>query len=190
MLSLLSIRSAKPSWETCNTEDSNTVGTPNCLVFTFLVFKKSKKLWFGSLMSIVSSSTEMILSNSFGLIPCVCIWLGQAAKLRDACAEWRVSCAFRTGKYGKNMWIVSEVIVGIDLEVTVREQQRRVRHEKGEGEMENKDTHATNNLFTDTWAMRVCAHAWRCANVRRQTVQQKNVRATGECMYTSPSYTL
>ena len=61
-------------------EDSNTVGTPNCLVFSFVVSEKSEKLWFGSLMSVVSSSTDVILSNSFGLITCVEGGLGQAAK--------------------------------------------------------------------------------------------------------------
>ena len=40
------------------------------------------------------------LVELFGLITCVCIWLDPVAKLRDACAELRVSCAFRTGKYG------------------------------------------------------------------------------------------
>ena len=46
--------------------------------------------------------------------------------------------------------IVSEVVVGSGLEVTVREQERRVRHEKGEGEMERDDTHATNTFFAGT----------------------------------------
>ena len=41
--------------------------------------------------------------------------------------------------------IVNEVIVGSGLEVTVREQQRWV-HEKGEGELENKDTWAITFL--------------------------------------------
>ena len=36
--------------------------------------------------------------------------------------------------------VVSEVVVGIGLEVTVKEKQRRVRHEKGEGEMERSKT--------------------------------------------------
>ena len=39
---------------------------------------------------------------------------------------------------------VSEVVVGIVLEMTVQEQQRRVKHEKGEGEMERYDTCAMN----------------------------------------------
>ena len=66
--------------------------------------EKSVILWSGSLMSVVSSSTEVFLSNFFRLKTCVCIRLGQVAKLRDACAEWRMSCAFSTGNYGKNVW--------------------------------------------------------------------------------------
>ena len=69
MLSLISIWRAKSSWETCETEDSNTVGTPNYPVFSLVVFEKSEKLWFGSLMSTVSSSTELFLSNSVGSLP-------------------------------------------------------------------------------------------------------------------------
>ena len=56
--------------------------------------------------------------------------------------------------------IVSEVVVGSGLEVTVREQQRRVNHEKGEGEMENKDTHATNTFFMNL------SHAASCTSMR------------------------
>ena len=45
----------------------NTVGTPNCLVFLFVVFDdKSEVLWSGSFMSVGSSSTEVALSNFFG----------------------------------------------------------------------------------------------------------------------------
>ena len=36
-------------------------------------------------------------------LSCVCIWLGQVAKLLGACAELRMSCAFRTGKFVKEM---------------------------------------------------------------------------------------
>ena len=43
----------------------------------------------------------IILVKLGGLITCVCIWLGQLAKLRDASAALRVSCAFWTGKYSK-----------------------------------------------------------------------------------------
>ena len=58
---------------------------------------------------------------------------------------------------------------------------------EGESEMERSRTHTQTPFFTYTWALsHACVwHAWRCADVRRQTVQQKNVRATGECLYTS-----
>ena len=60
--------------------------------------------------------------------------------------------------------------------------------ETWEGRKRNEEKrHICKHIFTETWTMRVCAHAWRCADVRRQTVQQKNVRATGECMYTGPT---
>ena len=44
--------------------------------------------------------------------------------------------------------IVSEVVVGSGLEVTVREQQGLARREKGDGEIENKDTYANTFLQT------------------------------------------
>ena len=53
-------------WETCNTEDSNNVGTPTCSVCSFVVYEKSEILWSWSLMRIVSLSTEVFLSNSLG----------------------------------------------------------------------------------------------------------------------------
>ena len=45
-------------------------------------------------------------------------------------AEWRVSCAFGTGKHGKSCGLKS------DAEVSVQEQQGWVRLETGEGEIE------------------------------------------------------
>ena len=66
-----------------------------------------------------------------------------------------MSCTFRTGKYGKIMWVVSEVVVGIGLKVTVQEQQRRVHHQKEEGEMERYDTFATNTFLT---RLEPCVH--------------------------------
>ena len=67
MLSLLAVWRAKSSWETCETEDSNIVRTPNSPVFSCVFFEKSEiPLRSGSSMSIVSVSTEVILSNSLG----------------------------------------------------------------------------------------------------------------------------
>ena len=51
-----------------------------------------------------------------------------------------------------------------------------MRHEKGEGEMENKDTCA--NTFLGTLEPCVYVHTHEDVLVRR-----KNVRATGECVY-------
>ena len=55
-----------------------------------------------------------------GLINCVCVWLGQVAKLRDASAELHVSCASKTGKLRQHLVDVgvSKVVVGSGLEVT------------------------------------------------------------------------
>ena len=49
-------------------------------------------------------------------------------------------CAFRTGKYGKNVWTGKSR----ERESSYGDSKRWVRHEKGANETENKDTHATN----------------------------------------------
>ena len=100
-------------------------------------------------MSIVS--TEVILSNSFGRC-------GVAHVLR-----------FQDGKVRRDHvdGVVSEVVVGIGLEVTVQE---NVNHEKGEGEMERDDTCAMNlfrHLFhacvtVPSPPCRAILSAWAC----------------------------
>ena len=80
--------------------------------------------------------------------------------------------------------IVSEVVVGSGLEVTVRKQQGWVRHEKGEGEMERNDTHTINTFFM---TLETCVYVTRmkmCEVRCERAVRRKNVSATGECMYT------
>ena len=57
--------------------------------------------------------------------------------------------------------IVSEVAVGSGLEVTVQEQQRQVKHEKGEGGIENNDSYA-KNLF---WHLEPCVYVTRMRSV-------------------------
>ena len=57
----------------------------------------------------VEAALALAFTFSFTLAFPVCIWFGQVAKLRDAGAEWRMSCAFRTGKYGKIMWMSESV---------------------------------------------------------------------------------
>ena len=70
--------------------------------------------------------------------------------------------------------IVSEVVVGSGLEVTVREQQRRVKHETGDGG--EKDTRATNTFFTNL--SHACMwHAWEVQMWMCTRSVQKNVRA-------------
>ena len=80
----------------------------------------------------------------------------QIVKLHVVRAEMHVPCACRTGKFGKN--VVRNMMLGLVSEVTVKEQQRWVRHETGEGEMERCDTCAKN-----PWAVRVCDTHEKCA---------------------------
>ena len=66
---------------------------------------------------------------------------------------------------------------------------RRVRNEKGEGQMERHDTYA-KNLFG---ALDRCVYVHTHEDVRMcadKTVQQKNVRATGERVHTSVVHTV
>ena len=83
-------------WEACNIEDSNTVWTPIWPVFMFVVFEKFEILWSRSLMSVVSSSTEVILSNSLGSYPVVRTGLARWPNCSCSC-RLRLTCAFRSG---------------------------------------------------------------------------------------------
>ena len=154
------------------TEDSNTVETPNRPGFSIMFFEKSEKLWFGSLMSVVSSSTEVFLSNSLVWVICVCIWLGQVAKLLDASAELRVSIASRTGR------VRQESGQERDVEVSVQENCK-----DGWDTREKARWRQTTDVqipFTDTWAVRTCDtndNVWsaQCERAVRRTmyVQQR-----------------
>ena len=59
--------------------------------------------------------------------------MGQVAKLLVLSCGVRLTCASRSGKFGR----IARAETSVRLEVTVKEQQeqRRVKHEKGEGEM-------------------------------------------------------
>ena len=91
-----------------------------------------------------------------------------------------MSCALRTGKYGKIMWMGSSVESqsGLVLKVTVQEQQgRQVNHQNGEGEMERDDTCAMEPF--QALEPCVCVHAHEDVRMCADSfVQQKNVRAT------------
>ena len=78
---------------------------------------------------------------------------------------------------------VSEVVVGIGLEVTVHEQQGWMNHEKGEGEMERCDTCA--NTFLQTFESCVYVTRMKMCEVRSERAVRRKMRATGECVYTS-----
>ena len=65
----------------------------------------------------------------------------------------------------------------------MQEQQRRVRHENGEGEMERYDTHATNNFFMSVSHACMCTRMNMCERDCAHAMCRKNVCATGECTY-------
>ena len=122
--------------------------TPNWQVFSFVVFEKSEILWFWSLMSVVSLSTEVILSNSLGSWP-VGKELGQVAK-QLVLVRSALDLRFQAGKVRQEVVdvTVGKVVAGRGLEVTLQEQQEqgRVKHEKGEGETKERWRHAHCNL--------------------------------------------
>ena len=73
---------------------------------------------------------------------------------------------------------VSEVVVGIGLGVAVREQERRVNHQKGEGEMERDDTHATNTFLQ---ALEPCVYVHTDELVRSTREQNVHVLCAEKC---------
>ena len=92
-------------------------------MFSFVVFEKSEILRFVSLMRVVSSSTEVFLSNSIGLITCGEEELGQVARLLILVRS-ALDVRFEVGKV-RQIAVdvkVGEVVVGSGLEVTVKEQ--------------------------------------------------------------------
>ena len=107
----------------------------------------------------------------------------RAAKLLGARAEMRMSCAFRTGKFGKNVdenvtskWAGRNSKDGWDM---------RVEKARWRG-----TTHVQQTPFWQT--LEPCVYVTRMRSVRMCADKmctchvQKNVRATCECMYTSP----
>ena len=99
---------------------SKTVGTPNSPMFSRVVFEKSKMLsWFGSLMGVVSPSTEVVMSNSLGSQPVECV-IDQVVKLPGARSEVRLTRVFGSGKDRRRRCGRER-----GVEVTVQKQQRR-----------------------------------------------------------------
>ena len=93
-------------------------------------------------------------------------------------AEMRMPCAFRTGEYGKNVW------TGKSRErVVVRRPQKMGETWEGWRRDREQRHSCDKHLFSWTWVMRACdtheeVRMWLCTRY-----VQKNVRATGECMY-------
>ena len=72
--------------------------------------------------------------------------------------------------------IVGEVDVRSGLEVAVREQQRRVKHDTGEGEKENQDTHATGTFFKHL------SHACVCTRMKMHKVRSERAVRRKMCV--------
>ena len=122
---------------------------------------------------------------------CVGDGLGQVAKLL-VLVQSALDPRFWVGKVRQEG--VDECVGEVGLEVTVREQQgRRMKHEKGEGEIKRETTYAHNIPFrvlepcVCVTRMKMCPE---CAQTRCARVMQKNVRATSECVYTPVSHTV
>ena len=73
-------------------------------------------------------------------------------------------------------WVVSEVVVGSGLEVTVKEQQGLEKHESGEGAMERYDACATNTFFFMT--LEPCVYVTRIemCEVRSERAVRRKMR--------------
>ena len=170
MLSLLS------PGETCETEASDIVETPNSPVFSSVIFEMSEMF---IVVRIVDwrrvSVCRSDLVEVFGLITCGVRGIGLVAKLPAARAEVRLTCAFGSGRVRQGRCRRQSREGG--LEVTVREQQgRRMKHENGEGEMEKYDMRTANTL-------RAC----HVRTPRKENVSEMCVRH-GVCVH-SPSHT-
>ena len=116
--------------------------TPNSPMFSCVFFREVRdfiEVWIVNEHRVTVHRSDLV--ELLGLITCVEGGLGQIAKLlvlvrRCACPALlrQVSMARTCGQKG-------------DVKVGVQEQQERVKHDKRKGEIENKDTHATNTFF-------------------------------------------
>ena len=184
MFALLSIQRAKSSWETLRNRESKHCGNTKLSNVLIRGFREVGEI----VVRIVDEHRVIIHENHLvellGLITCDLhlIWPGSQTS-RCKCGETHV-LRFQDGKIRQDHvdGVVSEVVVGIGLEVTVQEQQRRVNHEieeRRDGEI--KDARANTFFMT----LKPCVYVHTHGDVRRQTVKQKNVRATSECVHTT-----
>ena len=190
MLSLLSVWRAKSSWETRETEGSNIVRTPNSPMFpcVCVCFSRSQRFHWG-------------LDRQRASCHCPLKWFCRTSWAHNLCwgRTWpdsqtsRCSCGgaacpalSRTSKYDKNEWTSKS---GMVSEVTVNEQQGWVRHEMEKARWRGM-IHVQQTPFWQRREVEPCVCVTRMRSVRMWLCTrhvQKNVRATGECMYTSSS---
>ena len=180
MLSLLSIRRAKSPWETCETEDLNIVVTPNNSVFSRVCFEKSEiSSRSGSSISSQKWSCRTRWAQNLCVHP---TWPGsQNFSMQVRCGACpALSGRESSARIGTGTWCRAEC-AGAAKTGETWEGRRRDRDQR----------HTCNKHHFREHEPCVYVHAhenvqmWLCTRY-----VQKNVRATGECMYTSPSYTL
>ena len=158
-------------WETFRNRRFKHCGNTESSSVLDHVFRESEKLWFGSLMSVVSSSTEVFLSNSLVWVICVCIWLGQVAKLLDASTELRVSIASRTGR------VRQEGGQERDVEVSVQENSKDGWDTREKARW--RETTDVQIPFYRHLSRAYMWHAWQCVKCAvRASCAQNNVCAT------------
>ena len=108
------------------------------------------------------------LVELLGLITCVEGGLGQIAKLLAARAEMRMPCAFRTGKYGKNVWTSKS---GMVSKWPSRNSKENMRLERARW---RDVTHVQRTLLTDTWAnARMCTRMKMCGCAQANCATEK-----------------
>ena len=112
--------------------------------------------------------------------------LGQVVKLLDARAEVRLTRALgsveaRQDETDKND---GKMFSKWPCKTSKDRVWRNIRMEKTRW---RETTCVCNKSFSWPWFVRACAHAWRCADARRQNVHarcvSKNIRVTSECVY-------
>ena len=174
MLSLLSLWRAKSPMRNVQNRGFKTL----CPVFSLVVFEKSEVLWSGSLMGGVSTSTEVILSNSLGSHY---LWGGRTWPGSQNCSSScgvRLTRAFGPGKFGRIVW------TGASVELVSKwpcrnSKRRRVKHERNQ---ERRHAHATNIFFMTL--SHACVTRMKMCEVRSErAVRRKSASNMWVCVH-------
>ena len=106
----------------------------NVLVCVFREVRDFIEVWIVNEHRVTVHRSDLV--ELLGLITCVEGGLGQIAK-QLVLVRSALDLRFQVRSVRQEVVDVkvNEVVAGSGLEVTVKEQQRRVKHEKGEGEM-------------------------------------------------------